>query len=146
MTAIELATELARLEGIEHQFELVVTQILTMHRERCVAGLMRTPSATPANVAQQMSTLDQALEKLGYNLRSQYKLFLDAQISFRAENMTIDELEQSITALGDERVQLYLAKTRSLHQAAGSNTRQIIEKMMQAAMSGTAAHAQRAAG
>ena len=144
MTAIELATELARLEGMEHQFELVVGQILAMHRERSVAGLMRAPSATPANVAQQMSTLDQALEKLGYNLRSQYQIFLDAQVSFRAANMTIDELQQSVAALRDERVQRYLAKTRDLYQAAGSNTRQVIEKMMQAAMSSAAANSQHA--
>ena len=134
MNAIELATELTRLEGIEQQFEILVTQLLAVQRQKAVAVLMKRPSATPANVAEQLTTLDQALEKLDHNLRCQYSLFLDAQVAFRAANMTIDELEQSVSALRDEGTQKYLAKTRSLREAAASNTLQIVERMMQAAM------------
>lgn len=138
MDATSLATELAELEGVEHQFDALVRQIIANRRQAATSRIMRKPGTTPSEVAREMATLDQALRKVEENLRSQYDVFLSAHVTFRADRLTTAEMLQYVAALRDERVQDYFERMRALHEEAGSVLSQVTEEMLRAALTPTA--------
>lgn len=125
-----LAEQLAILDGVEHQFAVLVKQIIEGQREVASARIMSKAGTTPDAVARDLNTLDRALEKMEGNLRSQFPLFFEAHVRFRAERLSSAELEESVEALKNERVQEYLTRIRALQDESSFVFRQFVEKMV----------------
>src|SRR5690606_37782499 len=116
MGATELAAELARLEGIEEQFDALVKQIIAAQRQSSLDRIVGRAGATASGVARDVTVLDGALEKIEHNLRSQYEQFFSAHVALRVRRLAPDEMARYIELLRDERMQSYLARMRSLQE------------------------------
>lgn len=138
-TPTSLARELAELEGVEHLFDSMVKDIIEASRAASTQRMLGAPGRTPSVIAQQVQTLESALDKIDHNLRSQYADFLSAYISAREKLFTNEQIQAFVITLRQGDVQDYLMAMRQCNKELLTPVGDVLKKAIQrATTSGTA--------
>lgn len=139
VTPTSLARELAELEGVKHLFDSMVKDIIEASRAASTQRMLAAPGRSPSEIAQQARTLENALDKINYNLQCQYGDFLSAYVSAREELFTSEQIQAFVTTLRQPDVQGYLIAMRQRNKELLAPVNDVLKKAVQrATTSGTA--------
>lgn len=136
MTHMELARELAVLEGAEVNFDFTVRAMIDTKRKEIMQGILASGGRSPSQAVADAKILEGALEKIDCNLRSQYEEFLSALAQARASTFTTTQIQGFIVTLRQPAVRDYLLSTIRFSRELNEPVNRFLTQMMRRAITG----------
>lgn len=129
----QLARRLAELCGVRHHFDALVKQVVASRRQLAHAK----PIGAAAPRSQQAGQFEAELNDFEAHLRQHYGAFLEVQVGFLLRTMSAAELAEYVDAMGADRVQRYLAKSRAIQDQAAAVMSEFTLKIVREALART---------